>query len=552
MASVFKRKYTKVVDGKRVKKQSKSWYVKYRDSEGIERRVRGYKDKIATQQLAAKLEKEAELGNAGVVDRYKEHRLRHLAEHLEDFSQSLVAKGDTTKQVKQVTSRVKRIIETCKFITWPDTQASKVLKCLSDLRYKGEKISSQTYNFYLKAMKQFCKWMVLDGRAAESPLEHLKCKTVRKIIDEVHPRRVLQIDELKRLLEVTKSAPKRFGMTGHERYLLYRLAAETGLRAKELRSLKVSSFDLDNLTVCVSQAYTKNKQEAVQSLRLSTAAELREFFVGKLPNVKAFGGTYKQLTDKTSKMIEADLADAGIAYVVDGLYFDFHALRHQTGTLLAASGVHPKVAQKIMRHSDINLTLSRYTHTLTGQEADAIASLPDLGSLQGNRNVATGTDGKAVDMLKNDSKKSTPKLTPKLTPTAFSACNQLAADVSSLSPKAEKVRVRKHLPSRKLGSKREGMSSRVTDEKKIRLEGFGPPTFGSVDRRTENTSAEKTSTSETPETQLTPQLTPNSRKQGEVDTSELPPDLTLVVRAWPELPESIRSAIVAIVRASKE
>jgi hypothetical protein len=29
-------------------------------------------------------------------------------------------------------------------------------------------------------------------------------------------------------------------------------------------------------------------------------------------------------------MLQADLADTGIPYVVDGLYFDFHLLRHQT------------------------------------------------------------------------------------------------------------------------------------------------------------------------------------------------------------------------------
>ncbi len=74
----------------------------------------------------------------------------------------------------------------------------------------------------------------------------------------------------------------------------------------------------------------------------------------------------------------------------------FHSLRHTTGTLLAAAGVHPKTAQTLMRHSDINLTMSRYTHTLTGQESRAVESLPDLStpSRQSQRAVATGTDGK--------------------------------------------------------------------------------------------------------------------------------------------------------------
>jgi len=478
MASIYKRKYNKTIRGKKVKKQSKSWYVKYRDAEGIERRVRGHRDKVATQQLAARLEKEAELGQEGVVDRYKEHRQTPLTEHLNDFRQSLLAKGDTAKQAEQVTSRAGRVVKACKFRIWSDIQASKVEKCVSEFRYKGEKLSVQTQNFYLQALKQFCKWMVQNGRASESPLEYLKSKIVRKITDEVHPRRVLEIDELKRLLEVTREGPKRFGMTGYERYLLYRLTAETGLRANEVRSLKVGSFDFDNLTVYVSGVYTKNKQDAVQSLRPDTAKELREFFAGRLPNVKAFGGTYKQLTDKTSNMIEADLSDAGIPYVLDGLYFDFHALRHQTGTLLAASGVHPKVAQKIMRHGDINLTLSRYTHTLTGQEADAVVRLPDLSPVQGNKNAATGTDGRAVDLPKKASKKSTPKLTPKSTPTAYSDSNRMSSDVTEHSSKSEMAGEHKQLQSRKLDTDREALSPTGTDGKPIRPAGLEPATFG--------------------------------------------------------------------------
>jgi len=51
----------KLTNGKKVKKQSHCWYIKYRDAEGIERRVKAFKDKAASQQFAAKLEKEAEL-----------------------------------------------------------------------------------------------------------------------------------------------------------------------------------------------------------------------------------------------------------------------------------------------------------------------------------------------------------------------------------------------------------------------------------------------------------------------------------------------------------
>ena len=79
-----------------------------------------------------------------------------------------------------------------------------------------------------------------------------------------------------------------------------------------------------------------------------------------------------------------------------GRVVDFHALRHTCGTWLAAAGVHPKVAQSIMRHSSIELTMSRYTHTLQGQEANAVEALPDLSPTGERTEKATGTDGRVI------------------------------------------------------------------------------------------------------------------------------------------------------------
>ena len=76
-----------------------------------------------------------------------------------------------------------------------------------------------------------------------------------------------------------------------------------------------------------------------------------------------------------------------------GRYADFHALRHTAGSLLAASGAHPKVAQSVMRHSSIELTMSRYSHVFAGQEADAVEALPDLDAAPIKQSArATGTD----------------------------------------------------------------------------------------------------------------------------------------------------------------
>jgi len=151
-------------------------------------------------------------------------------------------------------------------------------------------------------------------------------------------------------------------------------------------------------TVTVKVGHTKNSKKAVLPLRKNTAVALQQFLAEKMPKVPAFKMPCKY---RKADMIRANCEAVGIDCEDNGQgKIDFHSLRHTTGSLLVASGVHPKVAQSIMRHSDINLTMSIYTHTLTGQESQAIDSLPDLSlpSNQKQRAVATGTD----DVTSND------------------------------------------------------------------------------------------------------------------------------------------------------
>lgn len=232
--------------------------------------------------------------------------------------------------------------------------------------------------------------MVQDRRASESPLQHLKA--INSKPDRRHERRALTVDESRRLLETTQSGPYRFGMEGPERALLYQLALESGLRSGELRSLQVRSFDLEIGTVVVKAAYSKHRRDDELPLKPDTVEELKVFFAGKLPMARAFNMPPE---NQVVKMLRANLVGANIPYVDEsGRYADFHSLRHTTGSFLAACGVHPKVAQVIMRHSKIDLTMSRYTHVFKGQESEAVAGLPDL-SLPSSKQkaAATGTEG---------------------------------------------------------------------------------------------------------------------------------------------------------------
>lgn len=64
-----------------------------------------------------------------------------------------------------------------------------------------------------------------------------------------------------------------------------------------------------------------------------------------------------------------------------GRYADFHALRKTFITNLSKSGVSPKMAQSLARHSDINLTMNVYTDVVLEDQAVAVELLPELPNL---------------------------------------------------------------------------------------------------------------------------------------------------------------------------
>jgi hypothetical protein len=97
-------------------------------------------------------------------------------------------------------------------------------------------------------------------------------------------------------------------------------------------------------------------------------------------------------------MLRVDLAAAGIPYRdAAGLVFDFHSLRCETATLADAAGVSPRVVQKMMRHSTLELT-GRYTRPRAVDIEAAASMLPSLKPA-GDRPetlAATGTDASPV------------------------------------------------------------------------------------------------------------------------------------------------------------
>ncbi len=366
------------------------------------------RDKAAAQTLLRHAERRAALEHAGLVSPFEEHEKRPLNEHVDEYERHLCNSGATKHHIETVVPRVRKVLDGCGLMFWPDLSGSRVQGFIAQLRTDGRSI--QTCNFYLQAVQQFCRWMVRDGRASDSPLAHLRGNNVR--VDRRHDRRAFTHDELRALLEWTRTRPTRYNMTGPERALLYGLAVETGLRAGEIRSLTTRSFSLESEppTVTVKAAYSKHRREDVQPLRPEFAHVMAEYLHDRDADAPIFN-----VPEKTAKMLRADLADARSAWIDDAgtdekerkrrekssflaykdeteRYIDFHALRHTFITNLARGGVHPKQAQDLARHSDINLTMSRYSHTVIADRAAALEALPDLTTgPEREQRRATGT-----------------------------------------------------------------------------------------------------------------------------------------------------------------
>lgn len=439
--------YETASNGDRIKKQSSKWYAVFQDYAEVLRRLPLFADRRSSDELARKIDKlnsirasgdtippelsrfvetmppaiRNRLAEWGILSTTRAAAGKLLADHLADWKTALLAKGNTARHADLVTSRAAKVFSACGFRFWSELSASTLQAHLAGLREDrpgiggtlDRGISAQTFNFYLQAAKQFCRWMVRDGRASESPLAHLQGLNVKT--DRRHDRRALSPDELRWLLRSTSRAANRFGMSGADRAMLYRLALETGLRAGELRSLTRGSFQLDGdePSVTIAAAYAKNRRQDTLPLRQDTAALLSVHLGGKMPQAQAFAVPKRT---EVSRMFRADLADARKAWLEthqtaqerieaegntflserneSGRWADFHALRHTFITGLVTGGVNPKVAQTLARHSVITLTMDRYTHLYTGNLAAALDVLPDL-SAGPARQAATGTDGKS-------------------------------------------------------------------------------------------------------------------------------------------------------------
>jgi integrase len=447
---------------RKVREKSAKWYGR---PPGASRPVPLSTNKAAAAIMLGELVKKAEMNRAGVGDAFEEHRRRPLLEHLADYRRELAARDNAASYVATVASRLEALLAGCRFVFIPDLSASRVMDWLADRRRHGpprlplepgkdwftpreagavlgvkarsvgaavrrhrlgarghtaarlypratvlalqdrlcQGLSVETSNQYLSHLKSFCRWLVKDRRMGDNPLARLEGGNANR--DRRHDRRELDVDELRRLLEVTRVSGRGWrGLTGRDRYHLYATACGSGFRAAGLAGLTPESFDLDAEPPTVTLAARRNKSRVlkVQPLPPDLADLLRDYLQNKPAGQPVWGRDC--WAKDGAEMLRLDLEEAGIPYEVPGpdgpLFADFHALRHTYLTLGGRAGIDLRTLQEMAGHSTPVLT-ARYSHRRLHDLAGAVEKLPSFlpdrrGASAALALAATGTDGGAV------------------------------------------------------------------------------------------------------------------------------------------------------------
>jgi integrase len=178
----------------------------------------------------------------------------------------------------------------------------------------------------------------------------------------------LTSDEAQRLLDAVPA----------HRAAVYLTVLYTGLRRKELKLLRWGNLDLDAVAPCLrlSAAITKSRRDACLPLHPELVDAFRSF---RPADFAPFQRVFDRGVPKM-ETLRHDLFRARIVYQDEqGRRVDLHALRVTFGTNLVLSGAHPRVAQELMRHSDVRLTMRIYTDASKLPLAAGVAALPALG-----------------------------------------------------------------------------------------------------------------------------------------------------------------------------
>jgi integrase len=178
----------------------------------------------------------------------------------------------------------------------------------------------------------------------------------------------------------------------------YHLAVTTGLRQGELLGLKWTDLDWKTRRLRIQRQVQRVKGQGLVYSKPKSKAGLRVIVLGNVTIQKLRAHLAIQQLERQvagDRWIENDLVfpssigtpieDTNLLKRFKGLLnqaglpdIRFHDLRHTAATLMLLQGIHPKVVQERLGHSDISMTLSIYSHVLPSMQDDVADKMDEL------------------------------------------------------------------------------------------------------------------------------------------------------------------------------
>ena len=200
------------------------------------------------------------------------------------------------------------------------------------LEKQGKRLSSQTINLYLQAIKYFYRNV---------------CKS-NKNIDIQFAKTPSKLPIILTRAEIEKIISQ---LINQKHKLMVALAYGCGLRVSEVVNLKIKDIDLDEFTVHLKGA--KGDKDRITIFPEKLKNDIINMIAGKTRNeylfVSQLGG---KLTERTAqKVFEKALRAADINKDAT-----FHSLRHSFATHLLENGVDVRYVQELLGHQNIRTT----------------------------------------------------------------------------------------------------------------------------------------------------------------------------------------------------
>jgi len=389
--------YPKMVDGKRIMVKALTWSVyigRKRISLGKDKRLAVIRcGELLKQELHKK-----EFGDLGLIDPFKDAEKTSVLEYLDQYHAHLNTRFSAAHANEQQ-SKIQKVIKLTKAIYLQEVTQPKLLSALNKLT-SDKGLAAQTYNHYVAAAKAFFNFIDNQlGALRVNPTKNIKKRNINDA-SLIHRRRAFTPEEGDYLVNATKGFTfhPREAVSPLDRSFLYRLALQTGLRAKELSCLQPEDFDLTKHSLTIQAAYAKGKRTDVLPISESLANTLVLWLKTKTPKTKLWSGAYHR--GQLGKQLKKDMARARKLYIAEapteqeakkrladdflrwqdssGLFADFHSQRATFITNLASLTPNIKEVQQLARHQNA-LTTMRYIKTTQAALVNLISRMPDVG-----------------------------------------------------------------------------------------------------------------------------------------------------------------------------